>query len=189
MKTGKKKIKTAAVFFAAAGAACFLRLFALDTALVSGDSMLPGLKNGQRVFINKLAWGFRLPLSKTYLLRWSTPEPGDIVVFIHNGQYNIKRCTAAGGMDIVFSDKNGYSVTAGNKHEELSKKQYEALSETLPRTGNSRKMKIPADMVFVTGDNPAASVDSRDYGLVSINSFCGKVLFYDGNGTRRETEN
>lgn len=185
MKNGKKKIKTAAIFFTVAACACFSRLFILDTAVVSGDSMLPGLKNGQRVFINKLAWGIRLPLSKTYILRWGNPEPGDIGVFLHNGMYNIKRCTATGGMDIVFSNKNGYSVIAGNKYLPLSREQYGKLSEMLLAEKNDRKTKIPADKVFVTGDNPQASVDSRDYGLINIDSFCGKILFYSGKGTRQ----
>lgn len=177
MKKQDAKSNPAAFLFAALAAACVARLFFLDTAVVSGDSMLPGLENGRRVFVSKMAWGVRLPLSTIYFLRWSNPEPGDVVVFLRNGTRHIKRCAATEGMDIVFSGENGYSITVGNTRLPLSKAQYEHLSGLFfGGAAEAGKTRIPPGAAFVTGDNPTASVDSRDYGLVDVDSFCGKVL-------------
>ncbi|HXJ18633.1 MAG TPA: signal peptidase I [Polyangia bacterium] len=56
---------------------------------VVGPSMLPTLEIGDRLVVNRLAYGLRLPLAKGYLGR-KPPKRGDLVVF--SGQ-------AAGGHD------------------------------------------------------------------------------------------
>lgn len=173
MKT--QRFQPGRIFLIGVLAACFLRLFVFDAVRISGDSMQPVLKNGRRVLVNKLAWGFRLPLTRHYIVRWAEPEAGDIAVFLHNGTFTVKRCAATAGMTLAFSDKNGYSITAGKQSIPLSKEQYGKLS-VLFGPQSEHKGKLPPGTAFMLGDNGAASVDSRDYGPVYTDSFCGKVI-------------
>jgi signal peptidase I len=50
------------------------------TYRVVGPSMLPTLEIGDRLLVNRLAYGLRLPFAKTYLGKKS-PKRGDLVVF------------------------------------------------------------------------------------------------------------
>jgi signal peptidase I len=50
--------------------------------ITDGRSMLPAIKPGTVLMINRLAYGIRLPGTDEYLVRWSLPRTGDVVVFI-----------------------------------------------------------------------------------------------------------
>lgn len=58
--------------------AVLVRVFILDAAVVEGKSMLPRYRNGKVVLIFKAAYGIRWPAG-SYIVRWSTPSPGDVV--------------------------------------------------------------------------------------------------------------
>jgi signal peptidase I len=81
---------------AAAGAfitALIMKLFLFDFMITEGSSMSPAIKPGTVLVINRLVYGFRLPWSEDYLLRWSVPKPGDVVVFYTpHGMTAVKRC-------------------------------------------------------------------------------------------------
>lgn len=68
------------------------REFAFDGFVVRGDSMNPGLRDGEVVFYSKLAYGLKGPFSR-YILRWAQPEPGDVVVALRpdSGTAVVKR--------------------------------------------------------------------------------------------------
>ncbi|ULQ59414.1 signal peptidase I [Brucepastera parasyntrophica] len=116
----------------------------------------------------KLAWGISLPFSNTYLVRWGQPEPGDIIIYPVFNRYVIKRCIATEGMPLVFSTEKGYSVTVGDRILPLTEEQYQRLKHA---------DYVPEGMLFALGDNMSESVDSRDYGFVSIDSITGRVLW------------
>ena len=44
-------------------------------------SMEPTIKVGDRLFVSKLSFNFRIPFTDISLLEWGTPKPGDIIVF------------------------------------------------------------------------------------------------------------
>jgi signal peptidase I len=61
--------------------------------VTQGRSMLPTLEPGSVLVVNKAAYGFRLPGLGIYLLRWSDPQDGDLVVFYTPlGERAVKRC-------------------------------------------------------------------------------------------------
>jgi signal peptidase I len=70
-----------------------------DLGRVAGDSMRPTLHDGDRILTNRLAYGLRLPLVGTWLLRWSAPRRGDVVVLLSpiNGRRLVKRITGVPG--------------------------------------------------------------------------------------------
>jgi signal peptidase I len=90
----EKKSITGAILLAFAVAAV-MKLFCFDFIIVEGSSMLPAIKSGTLLFVNKLAYGFRPPFSTRYIVRWSLPKKGDVALFYTPyGDLAVKRCAA-----------------------------------------------------------------------------------------------
>src|ERR1043165_3756781 len=49
--------------------------------VIPSGSMIPTLRIHDHILVNKFAYGLRLPFQQKYLVRWSLPNRGDIVVF------------------------------------------------------------------------------------------------------------
>jgi signal peptidase I len=74
--------------------ALLMKVFLFDFIVADGRSMIPAISPGAVLVVNRLAYGIRLPWGGTYLLRWSLPRAGDVVVFLTpQGQIAVKRCT------------------------------------------------------------------------------------------------
>jgi signal peptidase I len=70
-----------------------MKLFLFDFMIAEGASMSPAIKPGTVLVISRLRYGFRLPGSRSYLLRWAMPAPGELVVFYTpEGSIAVKRC-------------------------------------------------------------------------------------------------
>lgn len=79
-------------------AAVLMKFFLFDFLIASGRSMQPAIRNGNVLVINRLAYGLRLPGTEKYLLRWSLPKTGDVVVFVTpQGSIAVKRCVELPG--------------------------------------------------------------------------------------------
>jgi len=69
-----------------------MKIFLFDFMIAEGHSMVPAIKPGAVLLILKPAYGFRLPGSGKYILRWSGPKKGQIVVFYTpSGDIAVKR--------------------------------------------------------------------------------------------------
>ena len=73
--------------------ALIIKLFLFDFIIAEGNSMEPSIPNGSVLIVNRLQYGFRFPGQSGYLVRWSEPRQGDIVIF-HSplGGIAVKRC-------------------------------------------------------------------------------------------------
>ena len=72
--------------------AAIIKLFLFDFIIAEGNSMEPAIQSGTVLVVNRLQYGFRLPGNGGYLVRWSAPRQGDIVVFhAPSGGIAIKR--------------------------------------------------------------------------------------------------
>jgi len=58
-----------------------IRQFVIEPFRIPSGSMFPTLLIGDHLFVNKLAYGPRLPFSEIRLPGFSEPERGDVVVF------------------------------------------------------------------------------------------------------------
>ena len=56
-----------------------LRSAVADWNDVPSGSMRPTILEGDRIWVNKLAYGLRVPLTTTWLARWDEPARGDVV--------------------------------------------------------------------------------------------------------------
>jgi signal peptidase I len=82
---------------------CFLNWY-----LIPSGSMLPTLKIGDHVVVNKLSYGFMLPFMENRIFSWAEPKKGDIVVFqgpsSEGSQVLIKRVVATSGDRVSFEN-------------------------------------------------------------------------------------
>jgi signal peptidase I len=73
--------------------AAVMKLFLFDLMIAEGHSMEPAITDGTVLVINRLNYGLRLPWQSGFLIRWSAPKPGEVVVFYTPaGQIAVKRC-------------------------------------------------------------------------------------------------
>ncbi|MDR0386457.1 MAG: signal peptidase I [Treponema sp.] len=102
----------------ALAAAVAMKLFLFDFVIADGASMEPAIKPGAVLVINRLAYGFRLPWARSYLLRWSIPEAGDILVFYTpENQIVVKRCAG-------FAGRGGFIALGDNSLQSYDSRSY-----------------------------------------------------------------
>ncbi|MBQ9927852.1 MAG: signal peptidase I [Lachnospiraceae bacterium] len=129
-----------------------------------GVSMEPGLYNGQEVLVNRLVY------------RFSSPNRGDIVVFLPNGNenshYYIKRVVGLPGETIQIID--GYVYIDGRFYAE--DESYDKIADAGIA---STELKLGENEYFVLGDNRNNSEDSRsgNIGAVHEDTIFGKAWF------------
>lgn len=80
----------------------------LNWYVIPSGSLLPTLKIGDHVVVNKLSYGFMLPFMETRIASWAQPQRGDIVVFkgpeSENGLTLIKRVVGLPGDTVTFTN-------------------------------------------------------------------------------------
>lgn len=144
-----------------------LKLFVIDILRISGTSMEPTLKNGSKVAVNKLAYGLLKPFRGEFFFQWNRPKTDDIVIYLHDNKIVIKRVIAVGGEKLEFSENSSYTVKINQKEISLTPVQFQRMKNF---------ERIPEDFVFTLGDNQKDSIDSRDYGFVSVRNIMGKII-------------
>jgi signal peptidase I len=120
---------------------------------VKGHSMDPTYHNGQWLLVRRPNW----------------PSPslkvGDVVVFRLEGDILVKRVAALGGQHAP-SQRGVLLVHPSYKRP----KEWKAfIVESPPET-------VPAGQIYVLGDNPPVSDDSRSFGPVPVSALLGRVL-------------
>jgi signal peptidase I len=84
-----------------------LRWLVFEAYVIPSGSMLPTLLIHDYIFVNKMAYGLRVPFTKTWLTHFHHPERGEIVVFRSredDDHYLIKRVVAVGGDEIEYTE-------------------------------------------------------------------------------------
>src|SRR5580692_5570318 len=90
-----------------------LLMFAVRSAIadwndVPTGSMNPTIVQGDRVFVNKLAYDLKVPFTTWHLAQWSNPKRGDIVVFFSpaDGTRLVKRVIGLPGDKIELAGEH-----------------------------------------------------------------------------------
>ncbi len=134
--------------------------FLYQPVRVEGTSMMPELRDQERLFINKFEYHFE-PIHR-----------GDVVVFhypLNPVKSYIKRVIAVPGDDVSVQDGQVY-VNGKELREPYVPRRYRD-NRSYPDT------VLKADQYFVLGDHRLISSDSRDFGPVSRNLIYGKASF------------
>jgi signal peptidase I len=195
-----------------------LLIFSLRSSLadwndVPSGSMRPTIFEGDRIFVNKLAYDLKVPFTTWHIAQWRNPQRGDVAVFYspYDGARLVKRVVGLPGDTIELRRNrlfiNGQAVEYRPISEELlasipeteRPRQIMALEDlpgqshavaAIPNRAAKRDfgpVVVPKDQYFMMGDNRDDSFDSRYYGTVGRDRIVGRatavVLSFDRQHT------
>jgi len=192
------------------GAILFVKGFLMDQFTIPSRSMEPTLHGdtffkGDRILVNRLAYGIRLPWTKTWLAEWGGPERWEVVVFqtIESSSIHgtlVKRVAGLPGETIKVH--HGGLVINGKKVEKpdsMPEHQWYWSPSDLPKIAEAKEramfeqmleqdpmkfgvgndpaaITIPDGHYFMMGDNSLESHDSRMYGFVPREHLIGRTF-------------
>ncbi len=172
-----------------------------DWNWVPTGSMNPTILEGDLIYVDKIAYDLRFPLTLHRLAKWSDPQRGDIVVCFSPEDETrlVKRVIGRPGDTIELRDNtlflNGGPVSytkidskymehlSGKLKEKciLAMEDLDGLAHAVMSTPSIAAMRsfgpvtVPHDSYFVMGDNRDNSRDSRYFGFVERKSIVGKA--------------
>lgn len=189
------------------GFVAFLLLFGVfrtaiaDWNPIPSGSMRPGLLEGDVVFVNRLAFNVKVPLTDVVLATTGEPQRGDVVTFSSptDGTRLIKRIMAVPGDVVAMRDEkltiNGVAATYTEVEqvmEPIGEGRFTAARRFDERLGGQQQriqvlpalvarrdfapMTIPAGQYMMLGDNRDNSADSRYIGLVPRHLLIGRAV-------------
>jgi signal peptidase I len=170
--------------------ALFIRTFIVQAFKIPSGSMIPTLQIGDHILVNKLSYGIRVPFWENYLVNYGQIRRGEVIVFVFPEDRSkdfIKRVIGVPGDTVEVRGKtiyiNGKEVDDPYAHFEGDDLQFMGLQtrdDYGPKT-------VPADQLFVLGDNRDKSYDSRFWGFVDLKDVRGKafLIYWSWDGTDR----
>jgi signal peptidase I len=194
-----------------------IRSSVVEAFKIPSGSMIPTLLVGDHIFVNKFAYGIKVPFSDlitgapVYVIKRDPPKRGDIIVFIFpkdESFHFIKRVVGVPGDTIEIRNKqlliNGQpAIRADMKREQAdrifgamddprhTRENLDVFNESFAQDdpghtimldknnflGDSfGPVTVPAESLFVMGDNRDSSNDSRFWGFVPFKNVKGKAV-------------
>ena len=183
-----------------------LVLFSIRSSLadwydVPTGSMKPTILEGDRVFVNKVAYDLKVPFTTWHLAEWGNPKRGDVVVFFspYDGTRLVKRVVGLPGDAVELQDEqliiNGKTIDyaplgpeisaqlSGTEQEQsqfateklLAHNHAVMMIPSLPAKRSFGPVTVPEGHYFMMGDNRDNSFDSRYFGTVERKRIVGKA--------------
>jgi signal peptidase I len=168
---------------------------------VPTGSMKPSILECERVFVNKLAYDLKVPLTTWHLAEWGNPERGDIVVFYSPADRKrlVKRVIGLPG-DVVEMRTNRLVINGQSAEylpldpryvadlsadertrENFAVERFGSLDHpvmaipSLPARRSFGPVTVPERSYLMLGDNRDNSGDSRFFGFVERSRIVGKA--------------
>ncbi len=157
-----KRIKNIIEYAVIIIAVLLFRTYLFSPIRVTGNSMVPTLKNGNIMILNKI--GYKIKGLKRF----------DIVVIDYEGEKIIKRVIGLPGEYVEYKDDKLY-INGTLVEEDYERKSTDDFSLEM-----FNEEKIPEDKYLVLGDNRPISKDSRIIGLIDkkeIKGYTSIVVF------------
>ena len=159
---------------------------------VPSGSMNPTIVEGDRIYVDKLAYDLKLPFTTVHLARWADPARGDIVVFYapDDGMRLVKRVIGVPGdvvelrADVLYVNgvpaayRGARPVAPGEVMAEESVGARRHAVMFLPGVTAYRSfgpVRVPIGRYFMMGDNRDNSRDSRYFGFVPRAAIVGRA--------------
>jgi signal peptidase I len=162
-----------------------------DHYIVPSGSMQPTLVPGDRVVVDKRAYGLRVPFTLEKLGEGAAPRRGDVVIVDspRDGERLIKRVVATAGDEVAVRAGHVYidGVALGVPGDPLERFETRVVPLDLSRGGGPDfgPVRVPAGRLLVMGDNRGNSLDGREFGFVDENAVYARaerVFWRDGEG-------
>ncbi|HEY3857149.1 MAG TPA: signal peptidase I [Verrucomicrobiae bacterium] len=170
---------------------------------VPSGSMNPTIVEGDRLFVNKLAYDLKVPFTTKHIAQWSNPKRGDIVVFFSpvDRIRLVKRVIGLPGDRIEMVNDHLFVNGVAAQYERLPASVGKDLPSTrlgprlfvdekvsnipvhpvtiLPALPQAKRTFGPIDVkagqYFMMGDNRDDSNDSRYWGTVDRHLIVGRA--------------
>lgn len=164
-----------------------------DWNVVPTGSMNPTIVEGDRIFINKLAYDLKIPFTTVHLAQWADPQRGEIAVFYapDDGMRLVKRVIGLPGDVLELRDErlyiNGealsYAPLASDDAATVYAREllgvHPHMLQIQPGLRALRSfgpVTVPQGSYFMMGDNRDNSRDSRYFGFVARDQIVGRAL-------------
>ena len=166
---------------------------------VPSGSMNPSIIEGDRIFVNKLAYDLKVPFTTWHVAQWGEPKRGDVVVFYapRSGIRMVKRVIGVPGDTIEVQDNvlavNGVAASYGPadpsfalamrgrplagpiSNENLSGKSHPVMELPQARSRDYGPVVVPPGKYFLMGDSRDNSADSRTWGFCPRGQIVGRA--------------
>jgi signal peptidase I len=176
-----------------------VRSFVVEPFRIPSASMMPGLVDGDFIFVNKFSYGLRLPVLNSKILSTGQPQRGDVIVFRLPSKpsiHYIKRLIGLPGDHVVVHDNtifingarvpqkpdgdytDGYGFSgAGLEVERIGERDHLVMLAR-NRMSTDYDAVVPPDNYFFMGDNRNDSEDSRfaQVGFVPERNLDGRAM-------------
>jgi len=169
---------------------------------VPTGSMKPTIMEGDRIFVNKLAYDLKIPFTTAQIATWDDPKRGEVVVLFSpfDGKRLVKRVVGTPGDRIELKNNqlfvNGKSVEYDPLDsriiaeipsserplfhfslEDLNGRKHPVmLTPGRASLDSFDTILVPLHHYFVMGDNRDNSFDSRYFGPVDRNRIVGRAV-------------
>jgi signal peptidase I len=176
-----------------------IRSFLFEPFRIPSGSMMPTLLTGDFIFVNKFAYGLRLPVINTRIVEIGEPQRGDVIVFrlpTDPSVNYVKRVVGLPG-DVVVYDPGNKRITINGEAvpievvgpydeepgttlgiEQLGEHRHRVLLTRGARPSPGGKYEVPSEHYFVMGDHRDNSQDGRyrqDVGFIPEANIVGRA--------------
>ncbi len=154
-----------------------------DHYVVPTGSMEYTLMPGDRIVVNKAAYGLRAPFVDWYLTAREQPQRGAVVIFDSpvDGKRMVKRVVAKGGDHVVV--RRGHLLVNGVATWQPDEPTIEVIGKRRAHLNLSYgggppfgPLTIPHGFVMVMGDFRGNSQDSRIFGLIPEEAIYARAI-------------
>ncbi len=163
-----------------------IRWLLIEPFVIPSGSMIPNLLIHDHILVKKYSLGIKIPFLDRWIVRWRSPQPGEILVFRFPDNpdiFYIKRLIGLPG-DQVQIKGNGQVFVNGKEWilKETSSEFDDDFKYFVEDSGNERhsvrfydspssidthqEVKVPPGHYFFMGDNRDQSSDGRVWGTV-----------------------